>query len=122
MLSHETIVAVQVVVESLTLADAFDILSKINPEYLDQIHYIETQSAGAKRFRFEELGEDARSQCAKLPAFWRTWYEAGPPTKREWVYGSICQFVADVILTEIVRRGEQPVADIIRKIVSVGAP
>jgi len=122
MLTLETIVAVQVVVESLTLSDAFHILSQINPAYLDAIHYVDTQTNDVKEFRFEELGDDARNQCAHLPSFWRTWYEAGPPTKREWVYGSICQFVADAILTEIDRQGEKFVSDVVRDVLNVGAP
>jgi hypothetical protein len=121
MLAVTDVEAVQTVVSSLTLADAFDILAQINPIHLDQIHYVETAD-GAQEFVFEELGEDARNQCAKLPTFWRTWYEAGPPNNREWVYGSICQFVADAILTEIVAQGEKPVADVVRKVLSVGAP
>jgi len=122
VLSRIDIDAVQLVVSTLTLADAFSILSQINPAHLDSIHYVETQTNDVKDFRFEELGKDARNKCAKLPTFWRTWYEAGPPGKREWIYGSICQFVADVILTEIVAQGEKRVADIIRRVLSIGAP
>lgn len=122
MLTHDMVAALCVTVKSLTLGDALEIFRQMNQSHLERRLYVENPRGDYREFRFSSLGEDARNCCAHLTTFWSVWYECGPPSNREWMEGTLCQFVADCLLLEIVVQGEKPVCDIVTSVVKMGAP
>jgi hypothetical protein len=114
--------AVCVTVRSFTLGDAIEILRRVNQSHLERTLYVENQVGNCRELQFKSLGEDARNLCAHLTTFWRVWYECGPPGNRNWVEATLCQFVADCLLLEVVESGEKTVCDIVADVLKVGAP
>jgi hypothetical protein len=114
--------AVCVTVKSFTLEDAIEILRRANQSHLERTLYVENQIGKCREFRFKSLGDDARNRCAHLTTFWKVWYECGPPNNREWVEGTLCQFVADCLLLEVAEWGERGVCDIVADVLRLGAP
>ena len=122
MLKHSMIPAICITVTSFTLEDALEVLRRVNQCHLDRTMYVENQMNVHREITFKSLGDDARNRCAHLTTFWKVWYECGPPGNREWVEGTLCQFVADCLLLEVVAWGEMAVCDIIADVLKIGAP
>lgn len=122
MLKHSMIQSICVIVKSLTLQEAIAILRSVNQSYLVRTLYVETQVGDCREFQFESLGDDARNLCSHLTSFWKVWYVCGPPCNREWVEGTLCQFVADCLLLEVVEWGEKTISDLVGTVLKVGAP
>lgn len=122
MLQRSIIDAICITVKSLTLAEAIEVLRRVNQSHLKRTMYAETSTGAHREFKFNELGDDARNQCAHLTTFWEMWYCCGPPGNRTWVESTLCQFVADCLLLEVVESGEKTVCDIVADVIKLGAP
>ncbi len=122
MLQSSMLPAICVTVKSFTLEDAIEILRRVNQHHLERSLYTENQGGKCREFQFKALADDARNLCAHLTTFWKMWYECGPPDDREWVEGTLCQFVADCLLLEVVEQGEKIVCDIVADVIKLGAP
>ena len=122
MLQHSMIAAVCVTVKSFTLEDAIEILRRVNQNHLERSMYVENQLGVCREFQFKALGDDARNRCAHLTTLWKVWYECGPPGNREWVESTLCQYVADCLLLEVIGQGEKAVCDIVANVIKLGAP
>jgi hypothetical protein len=112
--------SVLVVVNSLTLAEALEILGKLSKVYLFRGVYLDNQTATL--IKFEDLGDDCFNLIRPINRLDNIWFHGGPPGNEEWICGPVCQYVADVILHEIMERGEKQVADIVHSVVALGAP
>lgn len=122
MLKHSMIPAVCVTVKSFTLEDALEVLRRVNQYHLQRTLYVENQLGDHLEITFKSLGDDARNRCAHLTTFWKVWYKCGPPGNRDWVEGTLCQFVADCLLLEVAECGEKIVCDIVADVLKIGAP
>jgi hypothetical protein len=122
MITKSMIPAVCVVVKSLTLQEAIEILRRLCQDHLHRTLYVETQTVGAKAITFLEIGTDARNLIAPLTSFWRFWMETGPPLQREWRESTLCQYVADCLLIEVGLQGEKIVSDIVGDVIRKDAP
>lgn len=120
--TRNMILAICVIVKGLNLQEAIEILHQLNQDYLQRTMYVETQTHVAKTTTFLEIGDDARNLVAPLTSFWRFWMETGPPTRQEWTESTLCQYVADALLAEVILQGEKVVSDIVRNTVRKGAP
>lgn len=125
MYSKSLVPSVCVVVKSLTLAEAYDILEKVNPAHLTRMMAAgayNLQTGQSDSLRFIDIGNDVSNLNAQLTSFRKMWHIAGPPHSRHWIEGSLCQYVADALLTEIFIQGEDRVSEAVSQIVAVGAP
>lgn len=122
MYSKSLVPSVCVVVKSFTLAEACDILEKVNPAHLTRMMTMPgDDECNDTDFHFIDIGNPSNLTAA-LTDFWYVWYIAGPPDARKWVKGSLCQYVADALLTEILLQGEEAVSNLVSQVLNVGAP
>ena len=122
VLQRDMLSALCATVRSFTLEDAIEILSRVNKQYLNCTMYVENQNSDCRAITFKSLGNDPRNLGTHLTSFWMVWYKCGPPNRREWVEGTICQFVADCLLLEVAARSEEIVCDIVADVIKLGAP
>lgn len=119
-LNHEIFMAVLQSVRSLTLLEALKILESLNSYH--NIRGIYKNEKNATLMRFEDLANDTTNLVKPLHILDYIWYHGGPPGQADWRFGAVCQYVADVLLHEIIEHGEEYVVTVVYKIVSQGAP
>lgn len=116
--TRSIIPAVCVVVKSLTLQEAVEILHRLCQDYLHQPLYVQN----GRETTFFEIGDYTPNLVASLTSFQRFWMETGPPTRREWTESNLCQYVADSLLVEVGLQGEKTVSDIVADVIRKDAP
>lgn len=108
------------IASAMTLAESLEILTRLDKRHTRQVVY--EDRADAKEMVFERLGDDPYNLLMPLNRLPLIWWLGGPPNSKEWICGLPCQYVADCLLNETARMGEEYVASVMRDAIATGAP
>jgi hypothetical protein len=108
------------IASAMTLAEALEILNRLDKGYMARPIY--EDRTDATESSFERLGDDPFNLIMPLNRLPLIWWHGGPPNSQAWIPGLPCQYVADCILNETVVMGEEYVASIMREAIITGAP
>lgn len=104
----------------MLLAEALLLLDTLSITFANKRIYDDTPTAQPTTLR--QLAIDPDSLIKPCPEIGPIWFCGGPPSQKEWMSGTVSQYVADCILCAIIERGERIVCAEIDAVLRIGAP
>lgn len=117
-ISKEVLQATLQIASSLTLAEAMNFLDSLDEIYLKRVIYC----ADARMLSFDSLGHNPYNLIKPCSLIGPIRFYGGPPTQRILVKGMASQYVADCILSAIIKFGDRFVSAKIDAILRHCAP